>query len=105
MMTDDQLRKARGVVARVMRSHFPGVDFDTIEIEQGVDHYGDDVLFITAVFDDRGKDVEGDRMTSLYGALRPALESEAGTDAFPSPSYVAKSEWDERLREQADATV
>lgn len=104
-MTEEQLRKARCAVKRVMRGHFPGVDFDTIEIEPGVDHYGDEVLFITAVFDDRGKDVEADRMISLYGALRPALESEAGTDAFPSPSYVAKSEWDEWLREQANATV
>lgn len=104
-MKKEQLRKARCVVDRVLRTHFGRSDLRLAEAEPGFDRDGDEILTVVVVYDDGVGPIDTAKRLKLIGKLRPALESEAETDAFPVSTFVTESDWSARQRENGDASV
>ena len=87
-MTVQNLPKIKDVIETTLRERCGNV-FELIAVKPDFDEYGDEILVIRAVFN---KDRLGARRTSgLRRDLRRRV-AEAGTDAFPVVSFIAKSE-------------
>ena len=91
-MTDHNLPRVKDVVEETLRERCGNV-FELIAVRPDFDEYGGEILVIKAVFN---KDRLGSQRTSgLRRDLRQRL-AEAGTEAFPVISFIAKSELRDR---------
>ena len=87
-MTDHNLPRVKDIVESTLRERCGNV-FELIAVRPDFDEYGREILFIKAVFNiDR---LGSERTSGLIRHLRPKLE-DAGTEAFPVISFIAKSE-------------
>lgn len=87
-MTVHNLPRVKDIVETTLRERCGNV-FELIAVRPDLDEYGGEILVIKAVFN---KDRLGAQRTSgLIRHLRPRL-TEAGTEAFPVISFIAKSE-------------
>lgn len=91
-MTLQNLSRVKDVVEATLRERCGDV-FELVAVRPDFDEYGDEILVIKAVFN---KDRLGARRTSgLRRDLRRRV-AEAGTEAFPVVSFIAKSELRDR---------
>lgn len=91
-MTVHNLPTVKDIVESTLRERCGNV-FELIAVKPDFDEYGGEILVIKAVFN---RDRLGAQRTSgLIRHLRPKL-AEAGTEAFPVISFIAKSEIRER---------
>lgn len=104
-MKKEQLRKARCVVDRVLREHFGRHDLRLAKAEPEFDRDDEEILTVIVVYDDEVGPIDTAKRLKLIGKLRPALESEADTQAFPVSTFVTESDWSARQRENGDASV
>ena len=91
-MTVHNLPRVKDIVETMFRERCDNV-FELIALRPDVDEYGGEILVIKAAFN---KDRLGSQRTSgLRRDLRQRL-AEAGSEAFPVFSFIAKSELRDR---------
>ena len=91
-MTEHDLPRVKDVVEATLREHCGDV-FELIAVRPDFNEYGDEILVIKAVFNqDR---LGAQRTSGLIRHLRAKL-AEAGTEAFPVFSFIARSELRDR---------
>lgn len=80
-MKDKELRKARRVIENVLREHVKSARFDRVATRPGYDADGDDVLRITAIFNDEPETrLDIDETIAVVHRLRRGLQ-DAGIEA------------------------
>lgn len=67
---------------------------DRLDVTEGLDHDGDPVLRLRAVYDDSRPDPTGERMLDAHDLLFPILD-EFGEPRYPLMTFLALSEVDE----------
>ena len=91
-MTEHDLPRVKDTVEATLRDRCGNV-FELISVRPDFNEYGDEILVIKAVFD---TDLLGaERTSGLIRHLRAKL-ADAGTEAFPVISFIAKSELRDR---------
>lgn len=91
-MREYGLPRVKDVVEQTLRERHGDV-FELIAVRPDLNGYGDEILVIKAVFN---QDRLGTwRSSGLIRHLRPKL-AEAGTEAFPVISFIARSELRDR---------
>ena len=91
-MTEQDFPRVKDIVESTLRERCGNV-FEVIAVRPDFGEYGDEILVIKAVLD---KDLLGaERTSGLIRHLRAKL-AEAGTEAFPVISFIAKSELRDR---------
>lgn len=84
-------QELEGIVRHVLRQQLGGAKIDSFSITPSVDEDGVAVLVVKVVFDEERGPPDPRATSSLLRFLRPQL-MEAGEDAFPVVSFIAKSE-------------
>ncbi len=79
------------VIERVVRSRFPNVQIDSVEVVPDVDLDGDRMLRITVVFDGQAGDLDPARMAGLVRHIRSALPA-SEANSFPLVTYMTRAE-------------
>ena len=99
MITQEQNKKVQTIVRETLAERFSSDEFvfNPIVVVPMVDEYGSDAsgetyLRIIIVFDGDQKRLDSSWTSGFIRRIRPKL-IEAGIEAFPSPSWVEKSEW------------
>ncbi len=94
-------RKIINIIKADLQKRFEDVEIVSINVVPEVDEDGDDVLFVSVVFDAKERKRLDPRKTSAMArSIVPQLMS-AGEDAFPVFSFIRKSEWREKSPEAA----
>ena len=91
-------RSLNKVISEVVRQEFSGANIQTVLVREDVDDDGDDVLFITVVFDS-AKNIDASKAVGLARHLRPAFEKRH-EERFPIISYRSAADH-KRLSEAA----
>ena len=91
-MRDHDLPGIKEVVQQTLQERCGDV-FELIAVKPGLNGYGGEILVIKAVH--RKDRLDAERTSTLIRHLRPKL-AEAGTEAFPVISYIARSELRDR---------
>lgn len=93
-MRDKELRKARRVIENVLRKYVKSARFDKVALRPGYDADGDEVIFVTAIFDDTAEtEIDIDETIDVIEHLWNGVQ-DAGIEALPVTSFCPKSEWD-----------
>jgi len=81
------------VVEDVVKQRFDNVDIVRVDIEEALDHDGEEVLLVRVVFDADLSAMKADRMSGLVRHLRSSL-AKIGEARFPLTSYLSKSDFE-----------
>lgn len=81
------------LVEEIVKGRFDAIKIVRVDVEEGRDHDGDDVLFVTVVFDGDAKDMKADRMAGLARHLRSGL-AKIGETRFPLTSYLSATDYE-----------
>ena len=97
MLTQDVCQKVAAIVGQELSQRFAGqLVFDPITVIPAVDEYGDgdgeEYLRVMIVFEGDQDALDARWTSGLIRRIRPKL-FDAGIMAFPSLSFVEKSEW------------
>ena len=92
-MSEGDLKRITDVISMTLRERFKDVSFDHVEVIPEVGDEGEHYLMVYAVFDETQTQPDAPTMGSFVRHLRPRLEREANSAAFPVMCYVAKSEF------------
>lgn len=95
MLNQELREKVAAIVGRELSERFGGqIVFDPITVIPSVDEYGDgeEYLRVMIVFDGDPEALDAGWTSGLIRRVRPKL-FDAGIEAFPSLSFVEKSEW------------
>lgn len=98
MLNQELREKVAAIVGRELHKRFAGqIVFDPITVIPAVDEYGDgdgeEYLRVMIVFEGDPDALDAGWTSGLIRRIRPKLFN-AGIEAFPSLSFVEKSEWD-----------
>ena len=92
-MTEERRRELEDVVARVVRSRFPGTEFPAIRLRPELDHDGDPVLVVEIFF--RPEDEDLRRKMGLAVPLIRDMQDRLwaiGETRFPHPEFLRASD-------------
>ena len=92
-MSEGDLKRITDVIARTLRERFKDVSFDHVEVIPEVDDEGEHYLMVYVVFDETRNRLDTRTKVSFVRHLRPKLEREANSTAFPVMCYVGKSDF------------
>ena len=81
------------MIARTLRERFKDISFDHVEVVPEVDDEGECYLWGFAVYDETRKRPNTPTMVSFVRHLRPRMEREANSTAFPVMRYMGKSDF------------
>jgi len=87
----DREQAVHDIIKSVLEDRFRNVNILSINVMPDIDEHGDQVLFVTVVFDGEKKRLDTKETSSLARRVLPRME-EIGDDRFPIFSFIAKSE-------------
>ena len=85
--------KIREAVESIVKERFDNVEIVRVDVEEGRDHDGEDVLYVRVVFDADVNELRAERMSGLVRHLRSRL-GELGETRFPLTRYLSKSDYE-----------
>ena len=101
--SDEVLQEVAELAREDLETHFgDAFVFDPILVTPMIDHDGDEYLRIRVIYDGDPELLDSVLAHRLSIRIEPELR-EMGFMQFPSSSFVPKFEWEERLRERAEA--
>jgi hypothetical protein len=90
----EDTKKLRDILKPLIESALRGVTILAVNLRRSENAYGDPVLWVTVVYDGtgrKGKPLDSKITTRMHDRVIPKLR-QAGEEAFPVFSYVAKSD-------------
>jgi hypothetical protein len=90
----EDTKKLRDILKPLIESALRGVTILAVNLRRSENAYGDPVLWVTVVYDDtrrKGKLLDSKITVGMHDRVIPKLR-QAGEEAFPVFSYVAKSD-------------
>jgi hypothetical protein len=86
----DAIRRA---ITNVVRERFDSVGIVRVEVEEGLDHDGEQAFFVRVIFDADANDLPAERLSGIKRHLRSTLEK-LGEHRFPYTRFTPRSEVD-----------
>jgi hypothetical protein len=80
------------IVSGALDRRFPKIRVSCINVREGEDEDGDEIVEITIVFDSKKSDFEPAKVPAFLNEVADAL-LDAKNAPFPVLSFVAKSDW------------
>ena len=91
----------KGMVAKDLRERFGDeFVFDPILVETRQGYDGDEYFHLNIIFDGDQRRLDPHWTGGMVTRILPQLQ-EKGIDAWPSPRFIEKSEWDAYVREMS----
>ena len=94
-MKPEVLYVASQAIDDAIRRHLDEVPFVKIAVTPDTDEYGEEFLWVKAVYAGQPEDIDTHKSVTVINFVRSRLERVA-VEAFPVISYIAKSDLSER---------
>ena len=94
------IEKLEKVIRSKFVDEFSWFPLFKVSVREGVDHDGDDVLYVDVVFNGSEKDIDAKKLVGAVRKIRPFL-LDMDEDAFPIFSFISKKDYSELNREPA----
>lgn len=89
----NHIGKVRDAIMDVLGKEFHPVKFVEVVVAETLDHDGDPVLDVTAIYEANDTVLDGSKLSAIVRHLRPVL-SDSGEERFPMMSFVTRSDYD-----------